>query len=87
LDETTELGGSMMTYAYDPLDTVQWMLNGVRDAVLTEVVVSEGGRAKKKSKAQRESERLRYETLCEVVWNVNGRPEPLDQLTERLLAA
>lgn len=72
---------------YDPIDTVQWMLDGVRDAVLTETTVTPVGRAKKKTKAEREADRVRYETLCEVIWNVSGRPEPLDTLTERLLAA
>ena len=72
---------------YDPIDTVQWMLDGVRDAVLAETTVSDAGRTKKKTKAQREADRLRYETLCEVIWNVHGRPEPLDELTERMLAA
>ena len=72
---------------YDPIDTVQWMLDGVRDAVLAETTVTDAGRPKKKTKAQREADRLRYETLCEVIWNVHGRPEPLDELTERLLAA
>lgn len=72
---------------YDPIDTVQWMLDGVRDAVLTETTVTAVGRAKKKTKAEREADRVRYETLCEVIWNVSGRPEPLDALAERLLAA
>ncbi len=72
---------------YDPIGTVQWMIDGVRGAVLTDTTVTESGRAKRKTKAQREADRLRYETLCEVLWNVSGRPEPLDHLTERLLAA
>ena len=76
-----------MTAMYDPIDTVQWMLDGVRAAVLTETTVADSGRPKKKTKAQREADRLRYETLCEVIWNVQGRPEPLEELAERLLAA
>lgn len=72
---------------YDPIDTVQWMLDGVRDAVLADTTVTAVGRAKKKTKAEREADRVRYETLCEVIWNVSGRPEPLDRLAERLLAA
>jgi len=72
---------------YDPLDTVRWMLAGVREEVMSEQTTGAGGRAKRKTKAQREADRLRYETLCEVVWNVSGRQEPLDELTERLLAA
>jgi hypothetical protein len=76
-----------VTAMYDPIETVHWMLHGVRDQVLTESVVAESGRPKKKTKAQREADRLRYETLCEVLWNVQGRPEPLDELAQRLLAA
>ena len=76
-----------MSPKYDPIDTVQWMLDGVRAEVLTETAVTDGGKAKKKTKAQREADRLRYETLCEVLWNVTGREEPLDALTERMLTA
>jgi len=72
---------------YDPMDTVHWMLAGVRAEVLAEAVPLENGRAKKKTKAQREADRLRYETLCEVLWNVSGRQEPLDQFAGRLLEA
>ena len=72
---------------YDPINTVHWMLDGVRTAVLTDATVTATGTPKKKTKAQREADRLRYETLCEVIWNVNGRPEPLEDMTERLLAA
>ncbi len=76
-----------VTAMYDPINTVHWMLDGVRTAVLTDATVTATGKPKKKTKAQREADRLRYETLCEVIWNVNGRPEPLEELTERLLAA
>lgn len=72
---------------YDPVDTVNWMLAGVRAEVLAEAVPLENGRTKKKTKAQREADRLRYETLCEVLWNVTGRPEPLDEFAGRLLEA
>lgn len=70
---------------YDPMDTVQWMLAGVRAEVLSEAVPTDNGRRKKKTKAQREADKLRYETLCEVLWNVSGRQEPFDELTGRLL--
>lgn len=72
---------------YDPMDTVQWMLAGVRAEVLAEVTSLENGRTRKKTKAQREADRLRYETLCEVLWNVSGRQEPLDKFAGRLLEA
>ncbi len=76
-----------MSAMYDPISTVHWMLDGVRTEVLTETMVTDAGKPKKKTKAQREADRLRYDTLCEVIWNVTGRPEPLDTMTERLLAA
>ena len=76
-----------MSPVYDPLDTLHWMLDGVRTAVVTETTVGASGTPKKKTKAQREADRVRYETLCEVIWNVTGRPEPLDAFAERLLAA
>lgn len=72
---------------YDPLDTVRWMLDGVRAEVLADVIPLENGKTKKKSKAQREADRLRYETLCEVLWNVSGRQEPLDEFAGRMLRA
>ena len=70
---------------YDPIDTIRWMLDEARDAVLTDTYVDEKGKSKPKSKARREAERIRYQTLCEVVWNVTGRPEPLETVTEREL--
>jgi hypothetical protein len=76
-----------VSHVYDPIDTLHWMLDGVRAAVVTETTPTESGRSKKKTKAQRDGERVRYETLCEVMWNVTGRPEPLDEFAERLLAA
>ena len=72
---------------YDTLDTVQWMLAGVRAEVLAEVIPLDNGKLKKKTKAQREADRLRYETLCEVLWNVSGRQEPLDEFAGRMLEA
>ncbi len=77
----------MSDVQYDPIDTVQWMLAGVRAEVLRDQTTGANGRPKRKTKAQREADRLRYETLCEVVWNISGRPEPLEELAERLLAA
>jgi hypothetical protein len=70
---------------YDPIDTIRWMLNEARDAVLADTYVDDKGKAKAKTKARREAERIRYQTLCEVVWNVTGRTEPLETVTEREL--
>lgn len=72
---------------YDPLDTVRWMLDDARRSVLSDEMPGAGGRPRRKTKARLEADRIRYETLCEVVWNIAGRTEPLDDLTRRGLAA
>lgn len=77
----------MSDVMYDPLDTVRWMLDGARAEVLRDISTGVDGRKKRKTKAKREEDRLRYETLCELVWNINGRPEPLEDFTERVAAA
>ncbi len=73
--------------AYDALDTIRWMLEEARRELDAEVAVMEDGRTKKKTKAQRHDDRVRFDTLCEAIWNVAGRQEPLELLTERNLAA
>lgn len=74
--------------AYDPLDTLEWMLSETRRGLHEESFVDDKGRERKKSRALREAERIRFETLCEVLWNVQGRPGPLEEITEQgLLAA
>ena len=45
------------------------------------------GRTRKKTKAQRNDDRVRFDTLCEAIWNVTGRQEPLEALTGKSLAA
>lgn len=70
---------------YDPLDTLEWMLGETRRTLMDDSFVDEKGKERKKTKAFREAERIRYETLCEVLWNVQGRPVPLEEMT--LLAA
>ena len=76
-----------MHAAYDALDTVKWMLGEARIALVEETYLDEKGREKKKSKARRDAERVRYDTLCEALWNIQGRPESLEELTERELMA
>ena len=71
--------------AYDPLDTVRWMLEEARAELASETYVTDDGRARKKTKAQRNDDRVRFETLCAVLWNVTGRPEPLSAIAEREL--
>lgn len=73
--------------AYDALDTVRWMLDAARAELATETCVTAEGRPRRKTKAHRHDDRVRFETLCAVVWNVSGRPEPLEALTERGMAA
>ena len=73
--------------AYDPLDTIRWMLEEARRELDAEVSVLPDGRTKKKTKAQRNDDRVRFDTLCAVIWNVTGRPEPLEIIAEKALAA
>ena len=73
--------------AYDPLETIQWMLEEARRELDAEVSVLADGRTKKKTKAQRNDDRVRFDTLCEVIWNVTGRPESLEAFAEKALAA
>jgi hypothetical protein len=73
--------------AYDAFDTVRWMLDAARAELAAETYVTPEGRARRKTKAQRHDDRVRFETLCEVIWNVSGRREPLDDLTARETAA
>ena len=71
---------------YDALESVQWMLAEAREAVLMVKTPDAEGKLKKKAKVEREADRARFLTLCEVLWNTNGRPEPLEALTERMLS-
>ena len=71
--------------AYDPLETIDWMLEEARREVLAETMVLEDGRTRKKTKARRHDDRVRFDTLCAVVWNISGRPEPLETVTEKAL--
>lgn len=73
--------------AYDALDTIRWMLEEARRELDSEVTVQEDGRARKKTKAHRHDDRVRFDTLCEAIWNVTGRQETLETFTERALAA
>ena len=69
--------------AYDPLDTINWMLDEARTELYAETTVVDG-KSKKKTKAQRNDDRVRFDTLCAVVWNITGRPEPLETITEKV---
>lgn len=71
------------TPAYDPLETIQWMLEEARRELVAEVAVLDDGRTKKKTKARRHDDQVRFDTLCAVIWNVTGRAEPLEAIAER----
>jgi hypothetical protein len=71
--------------AYDPLDTISWMLEEARRELTAATLGGPDGRLKKKTKAQRHDDLVRFETLCEVIWNVTGRAEPLEAIAERAL--
>ena len=77
----------MTTPAYDPLDTIQWMLDEARRELQLDTFITDEGRARKKTKAQRNDDRVRFDTLCTVIWNVTGRTEPLEVVAERALLA
>ena len=72
---------------YDPMDTVRWMLDDVKTEMASETTLGPSGRPKKKTKAQTAAEQIRAETLCELLWNVEGRPGDLDEYAEQRLAA
>lgn len=76
-----------MYAVHDPLETLDWMIREARAAYLAEDTLTKKGDPKKKSKVQRDAERVRLETLIELAWNVSGRAEPIEEISGRLLAA
>jgi hypothetical protein len=72
---------------YDPIDTLWWMVAEARSELERETYTDESGRSRRKPKDRRSADVIRYETLCEVLWNVAGRPAPLEEVTARGLAA
>ena len=77
----------MTNPAYDPLDTIRWMLDEARRELLADTFVTDEGKSKKKTKSQRNDDQVRFDTLCTVIWNVTGRVEPLAVVAERALVA
>jgi hypothetical protein len=73
--------------AYDPLETVRWMLDEARRELAADTTAGGDGKAKRKTKAQRHDDLVRFETLCEVIWNVTGRVEPLEAIADQELTA
>ena len=53
--------------AYDPLDTVRWMLEEARAELTSATYVTDDGRTRRKTKAQRDDDRVRFDTLCAVL--------------------
>ncbi len=72
---------------YDPMDTVRWMIESARDELTQDTVTGPNGRPKKKTKAQIAAEQIRFATLCEVLWNVEGRPGELTHYADTRMAA
>jgi len=66
--------------AYDPLETVHWMLAEQVRELGSESTVDAAGKVKKKTKAQREREQIRFDTLCEVVSNITGRAKSVEEV-------
>jgi hypothetical protein len=66
--------------AYDPLETIHWMLAEQAREVDAETTVGPTGKAKKKTKAQREADAVRFATLCEIVSNVSGRALSVEEV-------
>jgi hypothetical protein len=77
----------MTHQAYDPLETVRWMLDEARRELQLDTYTTDDGRSRKKTKAMRADDRVRFDTLCTVLWNINGRSEPLEAVAERELTA
>ncbi len=75
------------TPAYDALETVAWMLDEARAELARETYATDEGRTRRTTRARRAEDFVRFETLCAVIWSVNGRAEPLEQVAERALAA
>lgn len=72
---------------YDAIETIHWMLEEARRELAAETAPGPDGRAKRKTKAMRHDDRVRFETLCTVLWNIGGRREPLEALTGEPVAA
>jgi hypothetical protein len=69
-----------MDAVYDPIDTVRWMVADTGAELVRETYVDANGKSRRKAKDRRALELARYETLCEVLWNVAGRPVPFEEV-------
>ena len=73
--------------AYDPMETLEWMIAQARADLARELTVDAAGRRRRKSRAQLQRERERLEVLREAVWNAEGRREPLEAVVGRRAVA
>jgi hypothetical protein len=67
---------------YDPIETLHWMLDDARSALADDRILDAtrpGARPRVKSKARKAEEALRVAVLEEALWNIAGRPVPLDE--------
>jgi hypothetical protein len=72
---------------YDPVETLEWMIGETLAALASDEVLDParpGARPRRKGKAARAAEELRLATLCEALWNVAGRPVPLEAFAARV---
>ena len=77
-----------MPSVYDPIDTLTWMLDEARAELAQESTIDPArptARPKAKTKATRAAEATRVDVLVEVLWNIQGRPEPLPDFAARLV--
>lgn len=73
--------------AYDPIETVHWMIAETAAEIRRPYGADSVGRRRPKSRAAREREAARMAVLCEVVWNAEGRVEPLEAVVARYAPA
>jgi hypothetical protein len=72
---------------YDPIETLQWMLDESRAALAEDTApAADGGRPRKKTKAQKADEALRVDVLTEALWNISGRPASLPEFAAQWTA-
>ncbi len=68
---------------YDPIETLHWMLDDARAALADDRIIPDetrpAARPRAKSKARKAEEALRVAVLEEALWNIAGRPVPLDE--------
>jgi hypothetical protein len=77
----------MIEPAYDPIDTLRWMLEETRREIASDTATGPDGRRRRKTKAQRHDEQVRLDTLCEALWNVGGRRGSPESVAEMIAGA